>query len=101
MRMQVTDHGVTLWLSANDTYAWSRGEHVKLPGKGRWPCSELANRRVVASFDSHGVNDIFVSGPDSDPSANEFNAITSDFLALKLPKDHPAYFVAVGQFERQ
>ena len=29
---------------------------------------------------------------------DEFSAIVADFAQLRLAPDHPAYFVAVGQF---
>ena len=92
MRVRIHDYGVTLWLSANDTYEWAR----------QWPCSELRGKAVVACFDSGGLCDLSINGGrgSQDCDGNEFSAICADHLRAKLPKDHPAYFVAVGQFER-
>jgi hypothetical protein len=46
MRIKQTPHGATLWLSANDTYLWSRGRHP-LTDNGHWPCSQLAGKRLA------------------------------------------------------
>ncbi len=90
MKTAINAHGVTLWLSERDTYSWGR----------RWPCSTLSDKRVRASFDTNGLFDLAINGStDVDVDINEFNAITSDFLRQKLPKDHACYFVCVGQFE--
>ena len=45
MRTQITDSGVKLWLSANDTYRWATRP------RAAWPCSELAGNRLFAEFD--------------------------------------------------
>jgi hypothetical protein len=96
MRTQINASSVKLWLSSSDTYAWAHRTGAA------WPCSQLAGRRVFAEFDSNGLCDLAIDGKsDEDCDANEFNAITSDHLASKLPRDHPAYFVAVGQFAAQ
>lgn len=82
-----------LWLSAQDTYDWARKTGAT------WPCSELANHRLFAAFDKHGLYDLTIDWEaGKDCPGDEFNAITSDFLAKKLPEDHPAWFVTVGQF---
>jgi hypothetical protein len=94
MRTLIHPHGLTLWLSARDTYEWANRAGA------RWPCSELSGKRLVACFDRNGLCDIAINGKsDADVSSTEFNAITSDFLRNKLPKDHPCYLVCVGQFE--
>jgi hypothetical protein len=95
MRVLITPSSVTLWLSARDTYDWAHRAGAA------WPCSQLSGKRLVAVFDTHGLVDIAINGNQSaDCDATEFNAITSDFLATKLAKDHPAWFVTVGQFSR-
>lgn len=94
MRTAIDQHGVTLWASARDTYAWAHR-----PGES-WPCSQLSGRRVVACFDRNGLCDLSIDGGrgDQDVDGNELSALCADMLAARLPKDHPAYFVAVGQF---
>ncbi|MCP4537798.1 MAG: hypothetical protein GY832_11695 [Chloroflexi bacterium] len=94
MRTQINETNVKLWLSASDTYNWAHRLGAC------WPCSELSGKRLRAEFDSHGLVDFAVNGrtPDDGPSADEFNAITSDALRPVLPKDHPCYLVNVGQF---
>ena len=89
-RVKITDNAIKLWISANDTHNWAR----------RWPCSFLAGKRLFAEFDSHGLVDMDINGGrgDQDCPADEFNAITSDALQDKVPKDHPVYLVNVGQF---
>ena len=94
MRVIITPHCVKLWLSARETCDWANR-----PGE-RWPCSQLAGRRLFAEFDRNGLCDLAIDGRSDDCDCNEFNAITSDFLRTKLPQDHALYFVAVGQFAR-
>ena len=94
MKVQISYNSVKLWLSANDTYNWADTAGAS------WPCSELADKRLFAEFDPNGLVDFTVNGKDSiDIPSDEFNALTSDFLKLKLPKDHPCYLVAVGQHQ--
>lgn len=94
MRVSFNAHGVSLWLSANDTATWA-----DRPG-ARWPCSQLSGKRLFAQFDKGGLVDVTINGRSGvDCDVTEFNAITSDFLAAKLPQEHPAWFVAVGQFQ--
>lgn len=94
MRVQIDENMVRLWLSANDTFYWARR-----PGQA-WPCSEISGRRLFAEFDWNGLLDLTVDGRHGvDIPASEFNAITSDFLSDKLPREHPAWYVAVGQFQ--
>lgn len=97
--MRLLDHGTSLalWVSARETRAWARGDS-KVNGYKQWPCSQLAGKRFFAAFDRNGLVDISVNGRDADINADEFNAVVSDFLALKLKEDHPLYFVTVGQF---
>lgn len=95
MRTAIHSDSFTVWLSAQDTYDWA-GKPM-----ASWPCSTLANKRLVASFDTNGLYDLSVNGRDTseDTDGNELSAMVSDFMANKLPKDHPCYFVAVGQFQ--
>lgn len=82
MRLVVHENNsLTLWLSANDTYEWAR----------RWPGSTLSNRRLCATFESNGdLAELTINGRwDLDCDGHEFNAITSDFLAQRVP-GHPA-----------
>ena len=95
MRIQDNGTSFTIWASARDTSEWA-----SKPG-GVWPCSELSGRRFMASFDDGGLVDLSVDGkgaPD-DLSANELSACVSDLARDRIPKDHPCYFVAIGQFE--
>jgi hypothetical protein len=91
VRVKIHDNSVTLWLSEKDTWDWAHR-----PGAA-WPCSQLADRRLMACFDRHGLVDLAIDGGrgDQDVNADEFNAITSDFLRDVLPKDHPCYFICV------
>jgi hypothetical protein len=70
------------------------------PGSS-WPCSVLGSDEcdgISATFDTNGLIEISHPGL-CDLPADEFNAWSSDVLRDILPKDHPAYFVTVGQFE--
>jgi hypothetical protein len=91
-RFSIGPDSVAVWISARDSAAWARrpGHH--------WPCSDLAGHRIFAAFDRSGLLDVKIDGRDRDCPSHEFNAITADFLARKLPKDHPCYLVTVGQF---
>lgn len=94
MRILIHESSVKLWLSARDTYEWAHRSGSS------WPCSQLSDHRLFVEFDRNGLVDLSVDNGNSGCSdANELNAITSDFLAQKLPKAHPCYFVAVGQFQ--
>lgn len=93
MRVSINPWSVKVWLSARDTYEWAHKAGAS------WPCSQLSNRRVFAEFDRGGLVDFTINGKSRDCDANELNAITSDALRGRLPKDHPAYFVAVAQFD--
>ena len=96
MQVQTTPSQVTIWLSARDTDGWAHK-----PGAA-WPCSVLSGRRLVATLDSNGLCDLTVNGRDSpdDLTGVELSAICADHLAGRLHADHPAYFVAVGQFDQ-
>ena len=87
--------GVSLKVSATETYDWAHR-----PG-AIWPVSQLSGHRFAALFDANGLLDLTVDGRSDtgDVPADEFNAITSDFLRDRLPVDHPAYPVTVGQFK--
>lgn len=75
MRVERQGNTVKLWLSANDTYDWAK----------RWPCSFLSGKRLFAEFDDGDLVDYAVDGkcgfPGDQPLVDEFNAITSDFIA--------------------
>jgi len=95
MRVRTQDHQVALWASDSDTYEWAHR-----PFK-RWPCSALSGHRFVAMFDHNGLCDLTIDGRHGggpEVMAYELNAICSDLLREKLPEDHPAWAVAVGQF---
>lgn len=92
MRLQQHSGGFTVKISARETTDWARK-----PGAA-WPCSELSGKRLLACFDSNGLNDFALNGRSADCPADEFNACLVDHLSGKLSKDNPAWFVAVGQF---
>ena len=75
MRIKRTDFGIQLWLSATDTYNWAHRPNNK------WPCSVLSGHRLYVQFDeSHNLIDVTIDGKSKDCPANEFNAITLDFM---------------------
>jgi len=89
MRLQL--HGsdaFTAWFSVADTTEWAR----------RWPCSAFRGRRVRVSFDSNGLYDYTVNGRCPDVDAHELSALVCSLVGPRLDPEHPAYFVAVGQF---
>ncbi|HSG61883.1 MAG TPA: hypothetical protein VLA24_10695 [Pseudomonadales bacterium] len=92
MRTKINPNSFTVWLSRNDTYTWAHKTGAA------WPCSMLSNKRVVASFDANGLYDFAVNGKGDDIDGNELSAIVADSMRDLLPAEHPAYFVAVGQF---
>ncbi len=94
MKYQIEPARVTIWLSARDTAEWAQR-----PG-ALWPCSFLSGKRVMATFVAGGLVALEINGGrgSQDVLCDELNAITSDFLRPILPQDHPAWFVAVGQF---
>lgn len=92
--------------------AWVAADHVAIAAHGGqlyqwahrpgavWPCSVLDDLDGIrAEFDSNGLLDLVTPSDSEDLSADELNAWSSDVLRDVLPTDHPAYFVAVGQFE--
>ena len=92
MRLQVFDSGFNLWLSARDTYDWAHRAGAS------WPCSTLSDKRLFVQFDSNGLLDLSINGRDGDCDGHELSAMVCDHVADKLPKDNPAWGVAVGQF---
>jgi len=98
-RVQVFEHGVNLWVSANETEDWAAGR-ANFGSGSRWQCSTLAGHRLFAQFDSNGVIDHALDGKDVPDTVDghEFNCLCADALKARLPKDHPARFVAVDQF---
>lgn len=83
---------VYIYATPNALYEWANQPN------NRWPCSHLADidAEVSAQFNAGGLVDL-VAFPDDIP-CDEFNAWSADVLRDVLPKDHPAYFVTVGQF---
>ena len=78
MRIVKLNQITTLWLSANDTYDWAHR-----PGNS-WPCSVLSGHRLRAEFDEEqNLMDLTIDGRSKDCSADEFNAIVSDFMGVK------------------
>ena len=94
MRCTITTSGVSVWLSARDTYGWAHKSGAA------WPCSFLSDRRVGASFDSDGLADLTIDGGrgDQECPSDELSACIADHLADRLPSDHPCYGAVVGQF---
>lgn len=92
MRIKIHESCIKLWLSARDTYEWAHKPDAS------WPCSTLSNKRVFAEFDRNGLCDLGINGHSRNCDVHELNAITSDFLRGRVPKEHPCHFVAVGQF---
>lgn len=83
MRTQIFPSGFNLWLSANDTYNWAHRTGAS------WPCSTLSGCRLFVQYDTNGLVDLTIDGKDGDCDGNELNAIVSDFMRPKLPKEHP------------
>ena len=95
MRLQIFDSGFNLWLSARDTYDWAHRPNCS------WPCSQTSDNRLFVQFDRNGLCDLTMNGKDADMDGTELSAIVADHLRDRLPKEHPCYFVAVGQFESE
>lgn len=93
--------GVTIEATGAQLYAWANR-----PGCF-WPCSELAPLDSIrVAFDSDGLLEIAcqLDGKDDaaeDLTSDELNAWSSDVLRGVLSRDHPAWFVTVGQFARE
>ena len=94
MRTRIDDDSFTLWLSASDTDDW-RCAHP-----ASWPCSTINGRPIMVQFDANGLLDFTVSSKNApdDIDGNELSAMVADVMATRLPRTHPAYFVAVEQF---
>lgn len=96
MRIKDRGNSFTIWLSADDTYEWAHRIGFA------WPCSTLAGHRLRASFDTCGLYDIAIDGKfpgiGSDVDGSEVSAIVSDYAAARIRPEHPAYYVAIGQF---
>jgi len=94
MRLRDDGGGFSLWLSAADTWAWAHR-----PGSA-WPCSSLAGRRLFVAYDRNGLEVLTIDGKSGDCCADELAACVADHVAAsgKIDEEHPAYFVAVGQF---
>lgn len=105
MRIRISPLGVSLWLSKQETTDWANGAIWAGTKQGwithgSWPYSQLRGKRVFASFDRNGLCDMTIDGNSSvDCDASEFSALCADYLSLKLPKEHPCYDVACGQFQ--
>ena len=95
MRTRIMPYSVALWLSANDTYNWANR-----PGN-RWPCSQLSGNRIAVCFDDNGLCEFTMNGKTADVDGNELSACYSDHLRDILPQDHPLYFIAVDQFDKE
>jgi hypothetical protein len=83
VRILITENGVQLWLSANDTYNWATRP------RDSWPCSKLTGKRLFAEFDKGGLIDLAINGRLGDCPAHELTAIVSDHMRGKLPVGHP------------
>ena len=97
MQVDISQYGVTLKLSRQDTMMWATR-----PGKS-WPCSTLAGHRFVACFDTNGLWEFTLDGKDNGKEnesidGHELSACCCDWLKNRLPKTHPCYDVVVGQF---
>jgi hypothetical protein len=83
MRINTNGGGVTLWLSARDTYDWAHKP------RAAWPCSTLADHRLVVVFDDHGdMVDLTIDGKyDGMDSFDvyELDAIVEDHLGSAHP----------------
>ncbi len=94
MKTQIMENEIELWLSAKDTRDWANrpGEH--------WPCSTLSGHRLMVVFDRCGLLEITIDGSASrDCDGHELSCMVYDVLKCTLSKDHPAYWVIVGQFD--
>lgn len=84
--IETPDGGLKLWLSAHNTEDWATR-----PGAS-WPCSFLRGRALFAEFEGNGdfIHLVIDGGRgDQDGPADEFSAITTDYIATRYP-DHPA-----------
>jgi hypothetical protein len=74
MRVRINGSNAKLWLSADDTYRWAH------KAGAAWPCSVLSGHRLFAEFDGDDLIDMAIDGKRADCPADEFNAITSDYM---------------------
>jgi len=60
----------------------------------------LAGRRVFVAYDRTGLEVLTLDGKAGDCCAHELACCVADHVAEsgKIDEDHPAWFVAVGQF---
>ena len=79
----------------DDTFYLSFGVTDSLEWAKTWPGSALSGKRGYVEFDSGGLSDAAL--PRDVPNA-ELNAFIADMVRDDLPKDHPCYYAAVGQF---
>ena len=95
-RVKDSGYSFAVYVSRIDSGNWADGWF----GTGRWPCSALGGKRLVATYDSQGLLDYRVNGGrgPQEVDADELNACVSYFAGQELAEDHPCYFVAVGQF---
>ena len=80
MKIEKQGDTVKLWLTAEDTYQWARK-----PGAA-WPCSFLSGKTLFAEFNDGDLVNYALDGrcdrTTLDIPADEFNAITNDFIKL-------------------
>ena len=93
MQINIGLDSVILKLSRQDTMMWATRPHES------WPCSTLAGHRFVACFDTNGLWEFTVDGKDNAViDGHELSSCCCDWLKNRIPKDHPCYYVVVGQF---
>ena len=96
----IGENCVSIYIDEDSTDKWSRGLEF---GSSVWPCSTLAGSTIEAFFNDKGMLDLSINGNQcwgekkDWVDGNEFNAIVADMLK-DLDKNHPCYFVLVGQF---
>ncbi len=93
--LDIREDKVSILLDGDDTRAWATGQL----DNGAWPCSVLSGEEFCATFDSNGLLDFASTCEEDDVPGDELSAICADFLKGHLPETHPAYAVAVGQFQ--
>lgn len=96
MQIIVYSESVHIFLTEDDTYKWANKKD------GKWPCSTLSGRTLLANYDRHGLTDMLVKGGEEetveDVDINELDAIIMDVLKDRIGPDHPCYDVCIGQF---
>jgi len=89
MELRESNWRIQIWLTKDETAKWA----------SNWPCSTISGKRLFAEFEENGLIDLKVDGKYSfDISADELNAISSDFISKEIDDDHPLYHITVGQF---